>query len=89
MSTRCRLTRLVSAHRNLRTNEIEGSCDFKPEAGQPFSMIAAPLNSGYSFRAIQTTEVLEVLEEGQVIKFKTVNSDYKWEPVERALSSVE
>lgn len=78
---KCRLTRLNSVHRNLRTDEIVGGCPEKPRVGASFGMTASPLDPDAHVRLVDTTKVIKVTpsEEGRVIEFETKNSIYKWE----------
>ena len=77
----CRLTRLNSVHRNLRTDEIVGECPYAPVKGAPFYMSASPLDPAADVRSIVTTRVTKTTssEAGGVIEFETKNSVYKWE----------
>ncbi len=78
---KCRLTRLNSVHRNLRTDEIVGGCPYAPVAGAPFIMTSTPLDPAADVRLIETTRVTKTTFSGagRVIEFETKNSIYKWE----------
>ena len=78
---KCRLTRLNSVHRNLRTDEVVGICPFKPRVGVPFMLSGKPLNPNAHVRLVETTKIIKATpsEEGKVIEFETENSVYKWE----------
>ncbi len=80
---KCKLTRIISVHENLRTDEVVGFCDREPMVGQEFHMVSTkPLDPTMHVRLVSTTQVLErnPLRNGHiVIDFKTINSDYKWE----------
>lgn len=68
-----KLTKITSAHNNLRTNEVVGKCCELPKVGEIFVMYAEGLE--YGTRMISTSPVKEVHELG----FKTENSEYKLE----------
>ena len=78
---KCRLTRLNSVHRNLRTDEIVGGCSGRPVTGAPFIMTSTLLDSNAHVRLTETTRVTKTTssEAGKVIEFETKNSIYKWE----------
>ena len=78
---RCRLTRLGSVHRNLRTNVVVGNCAFAPIQGLAFIMTGKPLNPNATFRFVQTSRIDRVTpsEKEDALEFQTQNSVYKWE----------
>ncbi len=83
---RCKLTRIRSTNRNLRTDEIVGGCSFKPTEGSSFVMAAEPLNPSAHVRVIETTPIVTLIaSEGEkVIEFQTRNTLYRWERLENA-----
>ena len=85
----CRLTRINSVHRNLRTDEVEGDCFGRPVEGVPFNMTGAPLDPDSTIRIVQTTDVIETIssQDGLSIEFKTQNSTYLWEHFSTDLDS--
>lgn len=70
---KCKLTKVSrpDVEGGLRTDEVEGSTDFMPTIGEPFQMLAAPLEGG-SFRYVATSLVKAIVEESeQEVKFMT------------------
>jgi hypothetical protein len=78
----CKLTKIVSNHTNLRTDEIVGFCHDLPAQDQDFLMFSSPLvlapGSSRGLRVVHTTEVqkVETIDSTELI-FKTRNSTYK------------
>lgn len=75
----CKLTKLVSLHQNLRSDEIVGGCLEVPRKGKMFTLFAKPLVRQADLRVITTTEVTKIARKGKVYEFQTVNSIYKLE----------
>lgn len=74
-----RLTKIVSTHNNLRTNEIEGMSSSLPVVGQGFNLTGESLTKGMNARLVSTTEIKEIEQKGNEYIFKTLNSTYKLE----------
>lgn len=76
-----KLIRLESDHRNLRTDEVIGECDFLPILGMNFIMTSEPLDksSGATCRLIQTSQIMLVHRDNNTIDFNTQNSMYRLE----------
>ena len=70
----CRLVRLKSAHRNLRTDTITGTSEEIPTKGKRFVMTAEPLNPDFSVRVIETTEVTWIRNTPGGALFTGINS---------------
>lgn len=73
------LTKIESSHTNLRTPTVEGLTLELPVVEKNFSLSAAPLTPGAIVRRIDTTAIQEVVQEGSVYTFRTLNSTYKVE----------
>lgn len=70
-----KLEKMSKNEGGLRTNSVEGDCDYLPAVGHNFTMSAPPLESG-DIRIVSTSIVQEVYNEGCDIHFNTLNSHY-------------
>lgn len=76
-----KMTKKESNHKNLRTDEIEGYTSNLPASGENFILLSKGLEQGV--RIIRTTPVTETVDD----IFKTRNSTYRFEILERDVSS--
>lgn len=76
---KCKLTRLMSNHSELRTDDVVGDCTKPPVIGESFQMTAPPLTSG-DLRVIITSPVVAINGASGTddVKFFTANSVYEW-----------
>jgi len=74
-----RLKKLASIHSNLRTDIIEGECNFLPALHHSFLMFAPPLDPAMGVRSIQTSQITEIEQAGKHYGFRTANSTYELE----------
>jgi len=70
-------------HENLRTDIIRGEAMDLPMIGHPFRLLSDPLVDGTDLRVVLTTPVKSIkMDEGDYV-FRTSNSLYKLEVMER------
>lgn len=72
------LTKMESTHNNLRTDSVEGKTLQLPVVGENFRLIGKSLTEGPTYRAIETSQIAEVVKDDDYkYTFKTANSTYK------------
>lgn len=71
------LTKLSDNKNNVRTSTVNGEAPHPPTVGRSFLVLSEPLVEGYDYRSLTTSTVLEVMGN----EFKTLNSVYRWEPL--------
>jgi hypothetical protein len=75
-----KLTKIQSAHDNVRTKVIVGDTNFLPELHHHFLMYAEPLEEKEAnVRIIRTTPVTSIQKADGKYKFTTRNSEYELE----------
>ena len=86
---RVKLTKIESTHTNLRTNEMEGRTGSIPEVGHDIRIFGEGIEFG--MRMIHTTEVKESTfdKETKIFTFKTQNSTYSLEVLDKDMSDEE
>lgn len=86
---RVKLVKIESNHNNLRTNEMEGRTGSIPEVGYDIIVFGEGIEFGT--RMIHTTEVKESTynKETKTFTFKTKNSTYSLEMLDKDLSDEE
>ncbi len=72
---KARLIKIASTHDLLRTDVVEGETPQEPVVGEPFFILAEPLEKDYWRRYVRTSPVLAI--KGN--RFTTVNSVYEFE----------
>jgi hypothetical protein len=73
---RCRLTRVQNGA-GLRTDQVEGDCQFPPTPGTMFAMLSEPLDQDMDVRLVRTSPVVSLGDNGM---FTTeTGSHYKFE----------
>lgn len=83
-----KITKIVSTHNNLRTNDMVGVTPQIPEVGKFFSIFGESLSFKGGMRAITTTLVQESNFDSatKTFTFKTENSTYTLEILDKDLS---
>jgi hypothetical protein len=74
-----KLTRIVSNHKKLRTDEVIGIVMQSPVVGYQFILIAESLNLNKQCRHVQTSHIQSIEIKDGVWYLKTLNSEYKLE----------
>lgn len=79
IDSRVRLTRMVSSHSILRTDEVIGTVIQPPVVGHSFIMVAKSLCEDKDFRYVETSEIQHINIKDGIWTIKTLNSEYKLE----------
>lgn len=72
---KARLTKIVSSHNNLRTDEVVGELAFWPSTGERICMLGESLTDPDAHRSVITSPICKI--EGDL--FHTLNSVYRLE----------
>ena len=86
-----RLTKLSVNKNKLRTNEVLGQGIGEPTVGKSFVFVSESLSEEIKAqggnRYVTTSVVTEVSKSGKTITFKTLNSTYKLETLDKGISN--